>query len=102
MVASSSSASDGKRCKPVACCEPIERRRRPTWTGRGSVVRQRVQVSAGLSQDGDEPVFAQLGELPNASEAVLVQLAGGHGSDTPQVLDGKRVQEAEFVVGRHH
>ena len=87
--------------RPIAHCEPMERRRRPTSTGRGSQqVGQRPQVSARRLADGG----AQLGllaggELADRADAVSVELGGRDRADAPEPLDRERVEEGLLPVG---
>ncbi len=82
---------------------PIEPRRRPTCTGRGSRLwaracrcrpdaRPSMATSAGLGQPGD---------VGHGGDAPGVQLLRRDRADAPQALHRQRVEEGELAVGRH-
>ena len=69
---------------------------------RVAVVRQRVEVASGrLPEQRDEERLVERGDLTDRAQAAVVELPGRHAPDTPQPLDGQRMEEAELVVGRH-
>ena len=93
----------GCPARPIAHCEPIELRRRPTSTGRGS----RRLASAhrcrpgGLADRGGQLELLAPRELADGADPVGVQLGGGDRADAPEPLDRQRVQELLLAVGRH-
>ena len=99
-----SSSSGDRRRRPSACCVPIERRRTPTCTGRGS----RLWASAWSLRPAARPTIAtSAGSASRATWPTLVipwscSLAAVTGPDAPQPLDGQQVQEGELAAGRHH
>ncbi len=86
---------------PSARCAPIERRRRPTCTGRGSlVVGQRVQVPPGRrAEHRHQRRSAPARRSRRRVDAALVQLGRRHRADAPQPLDRQRVQERQLALG---
>ena len=91
------------RGRPSACCDPIERRRRPTCTGRGS----RLCASAWRWRPDARPsiatstISARPRDLADGRDAAIVELCGGHRPDAPEPLDRERVEEGRLAVGRH-
>ena len=89
--------------RPSARCEPIERRRRPVWTGRGS----RLCASAWRCRPDARPSSVTSSASSSAATWPTVRrprswsFAGRHAPDTPQPLDRQRMEEAELVVRRH-
>ena len=82
---------------------PIERRRRPTWTGRGSRLcarawrwrppaRPSIRTSAASPSCATCPTVVM--ECPRSLRAVT-------GPDAPQPFDRKRMEELQLAVGRH-
>ena len=55
----------------------------------------------GGSQHGDQRPLAEDGDLADGRDAPIVELGGGRRPDTPQPLDGQRVEERKFAVGLH-
>ena len=100
-LASTSASRCGPR--PIARCAPIERRRRPGCTGRGS----RLWARAWRWRPDPRPTIAISrsslirATSPTVRDAVPVQLRGRHLADAPQPLDGQRMEEGELAVGRH-
>ena len=90
----------GRRPRPSARCAPIDRRRRPGCTGRGSRLCAsacRWWPDAGPSM-ADQHVLAERGDL--ARRVVMPRswsLARGRRADAPEAVDGERVQELELV-----
>ena len=99
-IASTSAGGRGRR--PSARCAPIDRRRRPTCTGRGS----RPTASAKQMPPGAGPSIDTSAGSPSSATSAdrahpqPVQLPRGHRPDAPQHLDGQRVQERQLAVGR--
>ena len=99
----SSSAGDLRR-RPSARCDPIERRRWPLRTRRGS----RLCASACRWRPDARPssstsvVSASWATWPTVRIPRCVQLARGHRADAPQPLDRQRVQERDLLLRRHH
>ena len=101
-TASMSSADLGLR--PSACCEPIERRRRPTTTGRGSRLWARAcrcRPDAGPSIETSDASVSRA-----TSPTVMIPRAWsfsrGRGPDAPESLDAQRMEEVELARRRHH
>ena len=103
--ARSSSTCCGERGpRPPARCEPIDRRRRPTCTGRGSRLCARAwrwRPDAGPSI-ATSPASSSAAMSPTVLMPRSVQLLGGHPSDAPQPLHGQWVEEVELGARRHH
>ena len=97
-----SMAAGETRVRPRARCDPIDRRRRPTSTARGSRLWARAwrcrpdpRPRTAISVASIEP-----GHLADRHDPPVVQLARGHRPDAPEPLHRQRVQELELVVGR--
>ena len=90
--------------RPSARCEPIEPRRRPTCTGRGS----RLWASAWRCRPDARPsIETSAASASRATSPTVViprscSLPRGHRPDAPEPLDRQRVEEGELAVGRHH
>ena len=88
----------------MALCAPIDFRRRPPCTGRGSwwwARACRCRPEAGPSIATRAPAGSR-GHLAHRGQAAGVQLGRRLGPDTPEPLDGQRVEERRLAVGRHH
>ena len=102
--ATASSAAGDRRLRPSARCAPIERRRRPTCTGRGS----RLCASACSCRPAARPsIETSVASASWATSPTVViprawSLRGGDRADAPEPLDRQRVEEVELAVGRHH
>jgi hypothetical protein len=65
-------------------------------------VRKSVEVSpGGPPEHRDELGLGERRDLLHRFDAALTQLLGGDLADTPEPLDGKRVEEGELVPRRH-
>ena len=98
--ASSDSGDLGRR--PSARWVPIERRRRPVSTRRGS----RLCASAwrwrpdGAAEDAHQRGLTEPGHLRHGGDRALAELLRGHRSHAPQTLDRQRMQERQLTVDR--
>ena len=98
------SSSSHERCRrlPSARCVPIERRRRPTTTGRGS------RLCASACSLRPAPLPSSLTSERSSSSATSATVSiptprmprGRGGPDAPQRLDRQRVEEVELALGR--
>ena len=65
-------------------------------------MRERVQLRPhAAAEHRDERGLVRRRDLADGRDADAVQLLGRDVPDSPQTLDGKRVQERELAVGRH-
>ena len=98
-----SSASGDRGLRPSARCVPIERRRRPTWTRRGS----RLWARAWRCRPPARPSIRTSAASPSCATCPTVviecaaELARRDRPDAPQPFDRKRVEELQLAVGRH-
>ena len=100
-TASMSSGVLGER--PSARCDPIEPRRRPTCTGRGSRLwarawRWRPDARPSIETSAASASSATCADGPDPT---VVELPGGHRPDAPEPLDRERVEKGQLAVGRH-
>ena len=67
------------------------------------VPQRGVQMVRGrFAQNRYQRVLLYGRDLPDAANAVVVELASGHRTHTPQVLDGQWMQKRELLAQRHH
>ena len=96
-----SSQERGPR-RPSERCEPIERRRRPVRTRRGSRLCARAwswrpAARPSRSTSSGSPSRAT---WPTVRSPALVQLSRGHRADPPQALDRQGMEEGRLLAGR--
>jgi hypothetical protein len=67
-----------------------------------AVVRQGVEMPArGPTDERDDVALVHAGDLADGRDPEGPQLASCDGADTPERLDGERVEECELAVGGH-
>ena len=67
------------------------------------VVRQRMQMAAPVrAEDRHERRLLEPRDVGDRVDAAVVQLRCGLDADTPQPLDGQRVEEVELAIGFDH
>ena len=65
------------------------------------VVREPVDVTTGgAAENPHQPRLAELGEVADDGQPVLVKALCGRRADSPKRLDGQRVEELAFALGR--
>ena len=96
-----SRSSRERRRRPSACCDPIDPRRRPPSTRRGSRLwASACEMATGVAADDRrERPLVHRRHLPDRVHAPVVQLRGGDDADTPQPFDRQRVQEPSSPSG---
>ena len=53
-------------------------------------------------EHGNQHDLVETRDVTDRANPALVEFPGGHGADTPEPLDRKRVEKLQLAVGRHH